>query len=189
MPKIISEEVAFESKWMQVVVATIEAEDGRQTPYFYHRYPWSNSLGVAILCYRDVVSEFGYGNTRREYLGRYEYLPAQGEGVRLCSITGGYDKEGENFHECAIRELEEEGGYTTTVGHLQALGIARNSKSSDNVMHLFAVNVKHCTPVEAIGDGTIGEECSYSNWVSETEAMFCDDVLVPTMICRLKALS
>lgn len=189
MPKKIDEKVVFDSKWLQVVQATIEGEGGKQSPYFYHRYPWSSSLGIAILCYRDVEIPLPMSDENeihREYLGRFEYLPAQSEGLTLCSITGGYDKpDKESFCECAIRELEEEGGYTTSTEHVVSLGKIRNSKSSDNVMHLFAVNVKDCTKISAVGDGTIGEEGSYSEWLSHQDILFADDVLLAAMIARL----
>lgn len=197
MPKKIAEKVAFDSKWLQVVELTIEAKDGRQTPYYMNRYPWSNSTGVAILCYRDVEykekdfpsGEFpGEGHFYREYLGRFEYLPAHGEEMKLSSITGGYDKPGESYLECAMRELEEEGGLTTTSDKVIPLGTIRNSKSSDNIMHLFAVDVKDCFAVTMVGDGTIGEEGSYVKWVSEHDAVWSEDTLLPTMIQRLQSL-
>ncbi|MDK2600464.1 NUDIX domain-containing protein [Bacillus stercoris] len=126
------------------------------------------------------------GIQKREYLGRYEYIPAQKEGLSLCSLTGGYDKSEESFKECAIRELEEEGGLSVIdSSKVIDLGIVRNSKSSDNVMHLFAVNHKYCKEVQATGDGTIAEQGSYVKWISEKEAVFCEDVLLPTMIQRL----
>ncbi len=55
-------------------------------------------------------------------------------------------------------------------------------------MHLFAVNVADCTPVEATGDGTVGEVDSYVKWVSEKEAIFSKDPLVGVMIQRLNYL-
>ena len=186
MPKKIADKVVFNSKWMAINEATIQAEDGTQSPYYYLRYPWSNSTGVAILCYRDKVSDDPNGEiVEREYLGRFEYLPAHGEEMHLSSITGGYDKEAETYAQCAIRELEEEGGFTTVPHLLQHLGEVRTSKSSDNIMHLFSVNVKDCSPVEAVGDGTIGEEGSFVKWVSEEEALWSQDVLLSAMIARL----
>lgn len=186
MPKKIADKVVFHSKWMAINEATIEAADGSTSPYYYLRYPWSNSTGVAILCYRDKISDDTIGDlVEREILGRFEYLPAHGEEMHLSSITGGYDKSEETYAQCAIRELEEEGGFTTSPHLLQHLGEVRTSKSSDNIMHLFAVNINNCTAVEAVGDGTVGEEGSYTKWVSEQDALWSEDVLLSTMIARL----
>ena len=189
MPKIIGEKIAFDSKWHQVIELTLQDKAGNTSPYFMYRHPWSNSTGVAILCYRDVVSSFSSGDVYREILGRYEFLPAHGEEMKLGSITGGYDKPSESYLECAIRELEEEGGFTVTdTSKVIHLGTTRNSKSSDNTMHLFAVDVKDCATTVAMGDGTTGEEGSYVKWVSVEDAVWSDDVLLPTMIQRLNSL-
>lgn len=187
-------ETIFQNRWLEVKKAILKDPDSE---YIYSHAPWSGGLGIAILCYRDIVvgqdSMYSKDDPRgriyaREYLGRYEICPAHSDDAELCSITGGYDKEGETFHECAIRELEEEGGFTTEPGKLKQLGTVRPSKSSDNLMHLYAVNVDDCEQVEAVGDGTAGEAGSYVEWVQEREAVFCKDPLVATMIQRLSAL-
>ena len=201
MPKIVGEKIAFDSKWLQVVELTLKNKAGELSPYFSFRYPWSNSTGVAILCYRDVEfkredfppgeapQDYGYDGTHREFLGRYEFLPAHGEEMKLGSITGGYDKPSESYLECAVRELEEEGGFTVIDNSkVIRLGTTRNSKSSDNIMHLFAVDVKDCATTIAMGDGTTGEEGSYVKWVNEADAVWSDDVLLPAMIQRLQSL-
>lgn len=187
MPKTVDRKVVFDSKWLQVVELKLEDKAGNQSPYFMYRYPWTNSTGIAILCYREHL--YGNDGKRREILGRYEFLPAHGEEMNLSSITGGYDKPSETHMECAIRELEEEGGLVV-LDHSKVidLGTTRNSKSSDNIMHLFAVDVEFCKEAVAVGDGTIAEQDSYVKWVSEDKAVWSSDVLLPVMIQRLGSL-
>lgn len=201
MPKIVGQKIVFDSKWHQVIELTLQDKAGNTSPYFMYRHPWSNSTGVAILCYRDVEfkredfapgdapQDYGYDGTHREFLGRYEFLPAHGEEMKLGSITGGYDKPSESYLECAVRELEEEGGLAVIDNSkVISLGTTRNSKSSDNIMHLFAVDLNNCKEALAVGDGTTGEEGSYVKWVTHDDAVWSDDVLLPAMIQRLQSL-
>lgn len=186
--QLIGTEILFENKWLMVKKALIGDDKGNKVgEYIYQHAPWSNGEGVAILLYQDVHFQGdAEKSTERQYFGRYEICPAHSDQPELCSITGGMDKKGESPIATAIRELEEEAGYTTTPGNLHILGTVNPSKAADTTMHLFAVKVGDCDKVEATGDGTVGEAGSYMKWVSEEQAVFCKDPLVATMIQRLK---
>jgi 8-oxo-dGTP pyrophosphatase MutT (NUDIX family) len=196
--QVLDREVLFDTKWLQVKKAILGDEEGNKVgEYIYQHAPWTKGQGVAILAYRDVElqeedfppGDFpGHGIFVREFLGRYELCPAHSTEYELCSTTGGMDVEGESPITTAIRELEEEAGFTTLPEHVIELGTVRQSKSSDGTTHLFAVDIQHCREVEATGDGTVGETGSYMDWVSEEKATFCKDPLVSTMIQRLKCL-
>lgn len=182
MSKIVE---LFKNKWLTIRKKTLE----NGCEYIYSHADWCNSEGVAILPFRVVMdySLTELGIPKREFLGRYEICPAHSDEVELCSITGGMDKEGERPVFTAVRELEEEGGYRVNPEHVIHLGAVRPSKSSDNIMNLFAVDVDkaNATKVEAVGDGTLGEEGSYCEWIDAVQLANAKDPLLHTMLVRL----
>ena len=174
--KLMNDKVLFTNKWIEV----------RQRDFFvYIHNPWCNSKGVGILPYRKKVGKSGIEEV--EYLGVLEVSPAHGEEPKLGVVTGGYDKEGETFAACAVRELEEEGGVVVNEGELVSLGHVRPSKASDGITYLYAVEVlPHHSIVEIKGDGTVGEEGITPIWVTKEEAVFSQDPLFATLISRLE---
>ena len=124
-----------------------------------------------------------------EYLGRFETCPPHGNELKLCSITGGYDNADKfSLKQCAINELYEEAGYQVSPKYLIDLGTVYESKSSDTVIHMFAIDMDlaDVKKVEAIGDGTKGEEGAYCDWISKYDAITCNDPLLITMVTRFK---
>ncbi|MCC3687448.1 NUDIX domain-containing protein [Bacillus cereus] len=175
----------FKNKWNTVV----EKEMDNGCRYVYNKAEWCNSQGVAILPFRNVVVN-NWGFTEREYLGRFEVCPAHSEEIELCSITGGMDKEGEAPVVTAWRELIEEGGYKVPVENIIYLGTVRPSKASDTTTHLFAVDLGDgFEEVEAVGDGTIGEEGAYCDWITGKQLVDAKDPLLHAMVMRLLATS
>jgi len=166
------EKVLFKNKWVSVI---------KKDFYIFARHDWCNSLGVALLPYRKkATGEY-------EYLGRFEIFHAHGEEVELCAITGGYDKAGESFADCAARELKEEGGYLVSSDQLVELGTSKPSKASDSTLHLFAVELNEQTPYETpTGDGTIAEEGSYAKWLTKKELLASNDPNLLAMLIRLE---
>lgn len=171
----------FANKWLSVKKKTMD--NGGE--YIFASAPWSGSEGVAILPYREIETEGGFSH--KEFLGRFEICPAHSDDVELCSITGGMDKEGESPAFTARRELIEEAGYEAPVELFKYLGTVRPSKASDNTMHLFAVNLdnKSVKEVVATGDGTLGEEGAYCDWVTTSKLLDSKDPLLHTMVLRL----
>jgi 8-oxo-dGTP pyrophosphatase MutT (NUDIX family) len=166
------ETVLFKNKWVSVI---------QKDFYIFARHDWCNSLGVALLPYRKTATG------EMEFLGRFEIFHAHGEEVELCAITGGYDKEGESFADCAARELKEEGGYIVSSDKLLSLGTSKPSKAADSTLHLFAVEITEDTPYETpLGDGTIAEEGSYAKWLSRSELLSSNDPNLLTILVRLE---
>jgi len=173
-------EKLFESKWLSVIKKTMQ----NGSSYIYSSADWCGSNGVAILPYRVPKNGF-LGDF--EYLGRLEICPAHSDVIELCSITGGMDKEGEQAITTAWRELIEEGGYEVPIENIIRLGTVRPSKASESTMHLFAVDVDMGGKVvEAVGDGTLGEEGAFCEWVTKEQLIFAKDPLLHTMIQRLE---
>jgi hypothetical protein len=57
-------------------------------------------------------------------------------------MTGGYDNADRfSLVGCALNELREEGGYIAPLDAVINLGTVNPSKSSDTVIHLYAVNL------------------------------------------------
>lgn len=122
-------------------------------------------------------------------LGRYEECPAHGDGMQLCSITGGVD-HGSNPVDAAIQELWEEGGFRADANDLIDLGTVRPIASSDAKVFLYGIDVTddaHLRREDSIGDGTKGEEGAYCDWVDVAEAIQCKSANMLSMICRLTA--
>lgn len=168
----MADKVLFKNKWIEV-----REKDGW---YTYSHSSWCKGKGVTVLGYRK-------SNDKIEYLGRHELTICHSDEIELCSLSGGFDKEGENYKICANRELEEESGYVINdMRRFIELGSVRPSKSSDTEIFLFAIELKdNDEKIEIVGDGTKGEEGAYCDWVSREEAINCKDPLVATMIARL----
>ncbi|WP_324655133.1 NUDIX domain-containing protein [Bacillus paranthracis] len=171
----------FHSKWLALQEKTLD-NGGK---YIYTTAPWCNSEGVAILPYKRVVVN-NWGHTEMQFLGRYELCPSHSDKLELGAIMGGMDKEGEEPIVTAWRELIEEGGLKVPVDNIMYLGTSMPSKSSDNIMYLYAVDIdKGFEEVEATGDGTLIEEGGYSKWISLSELVNAKEPLLQTMYLRM----
>lgn len=181
----MEDRVLYSSKWNEV-----RLKDGW---YEYTHAPWMNGTGVAVLAFRKkrIVAQDGREVQLKslEYLGRYEITPCHSPEPKLCAITGGYDNADKyTIVGCALNELREEGGYDAPSEAVIPLGTVYPSKGSDTVQHLFAVDLDHegVIKVEATGDGTKGEEDSYTKWVSRLDIISSLDPLNATMLARLE---
>ncbi|MEX3625108.1 NUDIX domain-containing protein [Viridibacillus arvi] len=176
-------EELFNSKWLTVNEKTLD-NGGK---YLYSSAEWCNSEGVSILPYKHVPVR-SWGNEKKPiFLGRCELCPAHSDEIELGAIMGGMDKEGEAPVVTAWRELMEEGGIKVPIENIVYLGTSRPSKSSDNIMYLFAVDLdKGYEEVEATGDGTLVEEGGYGKWIGMDEMVFAKEPLLQTMWLRLQ---
>lgn len=173
----------FESKWVSVNKKTID--NGGE--YLYISTDWCNSQGIAILPFRRKMdySLTELGVPTIEYLGRYELCPSHSDVVELGAIQGGMDKEGELARFTAWRELMEEGGYEVPLENIVELGSVRQSKISDGITYLFAVDLdKGYQEVKAVGDGTLIEEGGYASWIDIEQLSEAKDPLLHTMLIR-----
>jgi hypothetical protein len=72
------------------------------------------------------------------------------------------------------------------IENIISLGTVKPSKASDNTTHLFAVDLDiGAKKVVATGDGTLGEEGSYCNWISVGELLDAKDPLLHSIFSRL----
>lgn len=87
-----------------------------------------------------------------------------------------------------MNELGEEAGYHASIKDLIDLGTVYDSKSSDTVIYMFAINfdIADIRKVKATGDGTVGEKGAYCNWINKHDAITCGDPLLITMVARLE---
>lgn len=161
------DKLLLENKWLSV----LETPDG----YVYSRESRCGGVIVAVLVY-DMVSQ--------RVLGRFERTPAHGPEAKiaLASITGGC--ENNDPVATAILELKEEAGIAAPVGALESLGRVRPSKSADTWVYLYALNGTGIQRGEAKGDGSLGEQGAYCDWVSVERAILCDDALFSVLLLR-----
>lgn len=131
---------------------------------------------VAVLPYADTP-------TGRRYLVRSEVTPCWSLDHQMSAITGAY--EGGDIEDDAVRELEEEAGYTIDRGDLIPLGESYASKSADTVYSLFAVDVTEKAQGHAYGDGSRLEAEGSTVWLSEVEVCSVRDPQVAVMVLRL----
>jgi 8-oxo-dGTP pyrophosphatase MutT (NUDIX family) len=121
-----------------------------------------------------------------EYLARLEVCPAHGPELERCSITGGVEP-GKSIEEAAQQELWEEAGYHVGVDDLIYLGRVRPSKSTDTIVHLFAVDVTEKPQSIPLGDGTSFEASASVVWVDRDQGIQITDPLFVTAITRLQS--
>lgn len=156
--------------------------------YVFSHSPKWKGVAVAILPYRTSPAP---GGQKLEFLAVMESRPAHGGGEYISSITGAYDNADKySLEQCALNELEEEGGYHAWKKEVVSLGWVNGSKSSDGIDHLFAVEI---TPddeqVESKGDGSAGETNLRPVWITGAQVINSKDMILITMYCRLLHLS
>lgn len=147
--------------------------------YSYLHMVRSNGRLVVLLPFRRTAGEDW------QFLARIEVCPAHSDAPGRYSITGGVTPD-ETPEAAALRELEEEAGFSVTEDALIALGTARPSKQSDTLAFLYAVDVAALQQGEARGDGSFWEQDASTEWVSTSEALDVVDPLFMLTIARLK---
>lgn len=103
-------------------------------------------------------------------LVRKEFTPCWGEGQKISSITGGWEKSKHStVLDTAIDELEEEAGYIVPLDRYGSLGTCKGSKSNDATYHLFVVDLTDYGEGDVVktkpqGDGSHLETHGYCEW-------------------------
>ena len=138
----MSDKTLFKNDWINVV-----ERDG-----WYTMYEAGTNEGVTILIL----------DSNNNVLVRYENCPPHG-GMGPTSFTGMVEK-GETPLQTAIKELREESGYIAKPEDLLPLGYYYPSKMSALKMHCFSFNASGQIPQPLQGDGTKGEEGSFTKW-------------------------
>jgi len=99
--------------------------------YFFAHDTRSAGQSVAILPFRTLI------NGGIEFLLKGDIIPAWGEQIELCSITGA--AEHSSTEATAVIELNEEVGYTVSENELISLGTCYGNKASDTINHLYTI--------------------------------------------------
>lgn len=138
----MSDEVLFQTKYLTVI-----RRDG-----WYEFTKESDTVAFVIII-----------KGTKDTVVRMEKCPAHGEDFNPTVFSGMIDKEGESPEQTAIRELEEEAGYTKDqIKSTKYFGTVRPSKAQDTTSHLFLFFVEGDPSIEIAGDGTKGEEGAHS---------------------------
>lgn len=148
----------FKNKWI-TVKAYSDKKRGIEE-YFFSHDTRSGGKSIAILPFQKLI------NGGFKFLLKGDIIPAWGEQIELCSITGAIEHHS-TPEEAAIIELDEEVGYTVSEDELISLGTCFGNKASDTINSLFTVDLTNKIPHEATGDGnelSLGNE---SHWVGK----------------------
>ena len=145
----VTDEVLYDGKWVQLKLL-----DG------WYEYLHNKGDGVLVLAVDKLQGRF---------LCRYENCPVHGDPHSLdpTSLTGTVE-EGDTPVETSVKEMLEESGYVIKEEELKYQGIAYSSKASDNILHLFYIEMNGEADDdihEGEGDGSKGENGSYCRWL------------------------
>jgi 8-oxo-dGTP pyrophosphatase MutT (NUDIX family) len=166
----------FPNPWLSLM--QIEDPDQGVSGYVYAHETRCDGKVVLVLPFRSK-DENQFGGI--EVLFRREVTPAWDMSPTLSGITGGV--EDEDPAEDALRELEEEAGYTVSREDLIFLGTTYASKAMDTVYHLYAANVEGKSQQMASGDGSRLESEGSVEW--HDNAMGVEDAVASCAYFRL----
>jgi hypothetical protein len=166
-------EVMLTTPWLE-----LHEKDG----YVFSHSPKWKGVAVAILAYRKTYDGFG---DPYEFLAVWESRPSHGGGEYLSSLTGAFDNSDKfTMAQCALNELEEEGGYKTTL-QPEYLGWVNGSKSSDGIDHLYCIDLTNdFEEVECRGDGSKLEESTRPEWITSEQIINSKDMILITMYAK-----
>lgn len=109
-------------------------------------------------------------HVERGILLRQEFTPCWGGDLNISSITGGWEKAKHRTPlDTAIEELREEAGIIVREeSSIRSLGTCRGTKSSDNLYHLFLVDLSddEYDEVAIDGDGSALERKAHNEWMA-----------------------
>jgi len=101
-------------------------------------------------------------------------------------ITGTLDPDDKDLLSCAMRELEEEGGFIQEdVDKWMFLGTFRLSKKSNEEVNVFAVDVSDIEQGNAKGDGSKSENLSSLRMSQINDAILTDESIFLASYLRL----
>jgi ADP-ribose pyrophosphatase YjhB (NUDIX family) len=170
-------ETLLKNQWLSLkkIVAPERGING----YYYSHEERCNGCIIAVLPWRRA------NDGHIEYMVKCEVTPCWSLSPVRSALTGGW--EGGPPVEDAQRELEEESGYTVSIGQFIALGESYASKSADTRYRLYAVDLTGVVGKPHKGDGSVLEASATCDWLSEEELVTVEDPQVHVMLNRLKA--
>ena len=163
----MGDKILYEGTWLSIVERDGWYQFSRET---------ARAGVVYVLVFRKAVFH--------PVLGRYEICPAHGDAEPILTSLSGGIEVGQDPADAAVAEVYEEAGYRITRDQLIDLGKVNLTKSTDTIGYLYAVDVSDLERGDAPGDGSLGEEKSYCNWVSEDAALMCKCPVMATLIIR-----
>lgn len=170
-------ETLFENEWLSL--KAVREPEQNVHGYIYSHEARCQGRIVVVLPYR-------YMNDRIQFLTRSEVTPCWAMTPEVSAVTGGY--EGGDIADDAVKELQEETGYTATVAELISLGTCYASKSSDTVYSIFAVDLTGREPGEPTGSISEGSTTDYQAdafWIELDEVPQVQDAQFSTAVVRL----
>lgn len=164
------------NQWLSLM--QVEDPDHGISGYVYAHETRCEGKVVLVLPFRaNKDNHFG----GFEVLFRREVTPSWDMNAKLGGITGGVEESDPALD--ALRELEEEAGYTVSKEDLIFLGTTYASKAMDTVYHLYAANVEGKAQQKASGDGSRLEDEGTVEW--HESAMDCEDAVASCAYFRL----
>ena len=166
----MGDKILYEGKWLSIVERDGWYQFSRET---------ARAGVVYVLVFRKAVFH--------PVLGRYEICPAHGDAEPILTSLSGGIEVGQDPADAAVAEVYEEAGYRITRDQLIDLGKVNLTKSTDTIGYLYAVDVSDLERGDAPGDGSLGEEKSYCNWISVWDTQMCKCPVMAALLVRADA--
>lgn len=177
---LVQDRYLYKTEWL-----SLKEMQGPTGPYVYSHEDRCNGQIVVVLPFRN--SDTG----SVEILARNEFTPPWGMNTRfLSSITGGVDA-GEDSPVAAVRELQEETGYTVPIGNIISLGTCHGVKSCDTIYFIYAVDV---TGLPGNGNSEkattdLNEKIARNVWISPFDVTRAVDPLLYVACAKWQSVS
>lgn len=168
--KNIRDSVLWSNKWLQIKeIVSDEFPD----PYTY-------------VTGNDTVAILPFTNVGQLQVGvRKEIIPPWNYDYNMCCV-GGSIEEGEKPIDTAIKELREETGFIAFKKDFYFCKKLRDGKATDSYTYYYLVNVRSLAQEEIQGDGSIYENVSEYETVTEDEVRKCEDSKLHLLLGFLK---
>lgn len=161
------------NKWLSLMSASIPDLGIKDYTYMHHNI--ANGKTVAVLPFRQ-------GDDGYEFLLIEEMRPIFSAEKIVSSLTGIDDEE--TPEDTAIKEIKEEAGFIVDKESLISLGLSLESKASDTIYHIYAVDVTGLEQIEPSKDGSHLEQFANYIWTDDPVEI-SDDPLVGMMFARV----
>lgn len=118
-------------------------------------------------------------------LGHFEVCPAHSQRLELYAITGQCEAEADPLS-IALKELHEEAGILALPSQFVSLGSGYLTKQADTVAHFFIINVTDMPQSKAPTDGSLFEQGSYCEWISQEQALTAPCAGLQALLARAR---
>lgn len=139
----------------------------KKATYVFTTEPISGGYGVAVLPYKKT-------GDKKEYLLQKRVIPCWSLDPQLMAIHGDHGTKSKSFYADMTSIIKEKTGYTPRSENITYLGTSYIYSRSDKMVHLFAVDLTHDTPLE--------KGASTTEWVDNVTS---NDPLLAMLMARL----